>query len=196
MDEMLEITIALLSLVVALTLVFWNSPVFAGFDILSIFIVLFFAIGIGFVAHEMAHKWVAIKFGSAARFVLWPMGVMVMLVLALLPLKFIFAAVGAVYIFKPYISRRENGMISAAGPATNILLCCIFLAVLLLSSLFGIGLTNIVKAICIIGININSFLAFFNLWPIAILDGNKILSWDARVWGVLMALAVFFMLFI
>ena len=36
---------------------------------------------------------------------------------------------------------------------------------------------------------INFFFAFFNLLPIAILDGTKILAWNPKVWVASMATA-------
>ena len=196
MEEIWDILIALFALVLAVTWVLWDQFAAMGIDFISTFVILLFAIGVGFIAHEMAHKWTAIRFGAAARFVLWPQGILLMFLLAILPFKFIFAAVGAVYIFKPYISRKENGLISASGPATNIAICVIFLAVLLTSSFLKISLTQIVTAICVFGIKINSFLALFNLLPIAILDGTKVLSWNWKIWLSLMAASVLFMFFV
>jgi Zn-dependent protease len=118
-----------------------------------------------------------------------------MFLLAALPFKFIFAAVGAVYIFKPYISRRENGIISIAGPVTNLALCVVFLAVLLTSSFLNISLTHIVSAICVFGIRINAFLAFFNLLPFFVLDGAKVMAWDFKAWlGAMIASLAFMFL--
>lgn len=193
MEEIYDIMVALLALVLAVTWVLWDQFATMGIDLISTFVILLFAIGIGFIAHEMAHKWVAIKFGAVARFVLWPQGVLFMFLLALLPFKIIFAATGAVYIFKQYITRKENGIISAAGPAINLALCLVFLAVLVTSAFFKIGLTQIVSAICIFGIRINSFLAFFNLIPIALLDGTKVMAWDFKIWLGLMIVSVAFM---
>ncbi|MCX6769253.1 MAG: site-2 protease family protein, partial [Candidatus Micrarchaeota archaeon] len=91
-------------------------------------------LGSGFVLHELAHKYFAIKYGARARFVAWPIGLALALALVIIPQIFgwggiFFIAPGAVYIYanRP-ISLRENGIISLAGPATNIVLALIFLA--------------------------------------------------------------------
>jgi Zn-dependent protease len=196
MEEIWDILIALLALVLAVTWILWDQFAAMGIDFISTFIILLFAIGIGFIAHEMAHKWTAIRYGAAARFVLWPQGILFMFLLAALPFKFIFAAVGAVYIFKPYISRKENGIISIAGPVTNLALCVVFLAVLLTSSFLNISLTQIVSAICVFGIRINAFLAFFNLLPIFVLDGAKVMAWDFKAWlgAIIASLAFMFLI--
>jgi len=196
MEEIYDILVALFALVLAVTYVLGNTFAAMGIDVISTFIIMLFAIGLGFIAHEMAHKWTAIRYGAAARYVLWPQGILFMFLLALLPIKMIFAATGAVYIFKPYLSRKENGIISVAGPVTNLALCAVFLIVLLTSSLLNISLTQIVTAICLFGIRINSFLAFFNLLPIAILDGTKVLAWDWKVWLSTMLASLLFMFLI
>jgi Zn-dependent protease len=193
MEEIYDILVALLALVLAVTYVLWDDFAAMGIDVISTFIIMLFAIGLGFIAHEMAHKWSAIRYGAAARYVLWPQGILLMFLLALLPFKMIFAATGAVYIFKPYLSKKENGLISVAGPMTNLALCSVFLLVLLTSSYLNITLTQIVSAICVFGIRINSFLAFFNLLPIAILDGTKVLAWNWKVWLGAMAATLLFM---
>lgn len=195
MDEIWDIMVALLALVLAITWILWDQFAAMGIDIISTFIIMLFAVGVGFIAHEMAHKWTAIRYGAAARFVLWPQGIFLMFLLAILPFKFIFAAVGAVYIFKPYISRKENGIISIAGPVTNLALCLVFLAVLLTSSFLNISLTQIVSAICVFGIRINAFLAFFNLLPFFVLDGAKVMAWDFKAWlGAMIASLAFMFL--
>lgn len=193
MEEIYDILVALFALVIAVTYISWDSFAAMGIDVISTFIIMLFAIGLGFIAHEMAHKWSAIRYGAAARYVLWPQGILLMFLLALLPFKVIFAATGAVYIFKPNLSRKENGLISVAGPMTNLALCSVFLLVLLTASYLNITLTQIVTAICVFGISINSFLAFFNLLPIAILDGTKVLAWNWKVWLMAMIASLLFM---
>jgi Zn-dependent protease len=196
MDEIWDILVALFALVLAVTYVLWEQFAAMDIDVISTFIILLFAIGIGFIAHEMAHKWMAIRYGAAARFVLWPQGLLLMFLLALLPFKFIFAATGAVYIFKPYISKKENGIISAAGPAMNLALCVVFLAVLLVAPALKISLIPIISAICRFGIQINSFLALFNLIPFAILDGKKVKDWNWQIWVGLVVISFVFMFFV
>jgi Zn-dependent protease len=178
MDELQDILIAMVTLVIACTIAFWGA--FQSIGLIPTFIVLFFTIGIGFIGHEMGHKWAAERFGTASRFVMWPQGLLMMLLFAVL-LGFIFAAPGAVYIFARQLSKRENGLISLAGPAINILFCLIFAAVLMLPAA-GIQLAQLVLLIARFGMQINAFLAFFNLIPIFILDGAKIMNWNFWVW--------------
>lgn len=121
-----EVRDILISMLV-ITLVF--AYLFSGrnFQVLysSVIIpVTFIAVGMGFVLHELAHKFVAIRYGFWAEYRLWIEGLFLALISA--ALGFVFAAPGAVYIHGEYISKEQNGKISLAGPATNIILGGLF----------------------------------------------------------------------
>lgn len=185
-DEVLQILIALFSMVIAV-MIAWR-----GFfvSVYSGFLISLFTVGIGFVGHEMGHKYAAEKFGIPSRFVLWPTGVLVMLLFSFL--GFIFAAVGAVYIFVRYLPKKVNGIISAAGPSVNLIFAFIFFTILASQEIFPFKLAKIVEVICIIGYRLNGYLAFFNLLPIFPLDGSKIFSWNKIAWISLIIVAILF----
>lgn len=146
------------------------------------------AVGLGFVLHELAHKFVAIHYGFWAEYKLWVQGLILAVVVSIIS-NFIFAAPGAVYIHGEYISEEQNGKISLAGPLTNIVLALIFLALI---PLFAGN--EILLLIGTIGFTINSFLALFNLIPFSVLDGAKIFRWNPIVWA-LTAIVAFLMTF-
>ncbi|PKL67573.1 MAG: site-2 protease family protein [Methanobacteriales archaeon HGW-Methanobacteriales-1] len=154
---------------------------------INLFPITLIAVGLGFVLHELAHKFVAIHYGFWAEYKLWAEG----LVLAIITsyFGFVFAAPGAVYIHGEYISEEQNGKISLAGPLTNIVLALIFLGLLSISSA-----SPILQTIGFIGFSINSFIALFNLIPFSVLDGAKILRWNPIIW-VLTAAVAFIMTF-
>ena len=146
-------------------------------------------VGIGFILHEMAHKFTAIRYGYWAEFRKDNSMLLVAVVLASL-VGFVFAAPGATVIYSNSadgrsLSREENGKISAAGPVINLLLCIPFAALLFLAG----GLTalngNILAEIGLAGIQINAMIAAFNMLPISILDGNKVFSWNIPVFFTL-----------
>jgi Zn-dependent protease len=109
-----------------------------------------------------------------------------MLLLAILTafFGFIFAAPGAVMIFNPYLTREENGKISLAGPMVNMILAFFFLA------LFRLVPTGIFSWIGRFGVMINAWLAVFNLIPIGVLDGRKVLAWNKGVYSVALGIAI------
>ena len=160
--------------------------IFAGRDLNSaiLFIpITLVVVGLGFVLHELAHKFVAIRYGYWAEYKMWIGGLIFALVTAF-AVGFVFVAPGAVYIHGNYIKNSENGKISLAGPATNIILALLFLSIPMFfqnSLLVGIG---------ILGATVNSFLAFFNLIPFSMLDGAKIFRWNPVIWIAIMGIAV------
>lgn len=140
---------------------------------LTTFIFALATVGVGFVGHELAHKFVAMKFGYYASYQIWPMGLLLALVFSLF--NFIFAALGAVQIYGRGLNKAEQGVISLAGPTFNIVLAVIFLVLSIptpepYSRLFGFGA------------QLNSLIALFNCIPFSILDGRKILYWDKLMW--------------
>ena len=132
-------------------------------------------VGPGFVFHELSHKFVAQRYGFWAEFRMWPMGLVLALLTSLL--GFIFAAPGATYISGSNISKQENGKISIAGPAINVVIAALFLPF----TFFGTGFLADLGSF---GTYINLFLALFNLLPLGPLDGAKVWRWNKLIWAV------------
>jgi Zn-dependent protease len=152
--------------------------------------VAFVAVGFGFVLHELAHKFVAVRYGFYAEFKMWVEGLIFALVTTFL-FGFVFVAPGAVYIHGEYISTKENGIISIAGPLVNIVLAIVFLVLIPFTvssptDFWSYEIRNIV----LFGFIINSYLAAFNLIPVLMFDGAKIIKWNPIIWGVAALVAV------
>lgn len=188
MNEIEEMIISMLAIMVAFTIAVWGIGVFFQPGLVYKLLIIGFTVGIGFMTHEMGHKYAAEKFGSPSRFVMWPQGLLFMFLLA--PFGFIFAAPGAVYIFKR-MGRVENGIVSLAGPVMNMILYLIFAAILILSGIFQFKLSEPVFLISVIGMQINALLATFNLLPILILDGAKVMNWDFKIWLAAFLISLF-----
>jgi Zn-dependent protease len=151
-------------------------------------------VGIGFILHEMAHKFTALKYGFWAEFRKDNTMLVVAVALAAL-VGVVFAAPGATVIYDVNgrgISREQNGKISVAGPMVNLLLCIPFTALLILGGSISIT-NNLLTMTGMIGLQVNAMIAAFNMLPISVLDGRKVLAWNAAVF-VLMILAAFGML--
>ena len=186
--EIRDIVISMLFITIIFSYLFSNGNI-NGFILLIP--ALLIAVGLGFILHELAHKFVAVHFGFYAEFRMWVEGLIFALVTAVL-LKFVFVAPGAVYIHGNQISNEENGKISIAGPLVNIVLALIFLSLTPYiphyssTSYWGFIFTNLVY----FGFFINSYLAVFNLIPIGILDGSKVLRWNPIIWGLTFVVAI------
>ena len=148
-------------------------------------------VGLGFILHELGHKFVSMRYGYWAEFKLWPQGLLFALVTSFF--GFVFAAPGAVYTYANYMTDEINGKISIAGPIVNIILALIFLLVAtwVYPSAFYSQSSVLIFVICSLGYSINSFLAAFNLLPIGNLDGSKVLTWNFGIWIVTIAIAGF-----
>ena len=146
-------------------------------------------VGIGFILHEMAHKFTAIRFGYWAEFRKDNVMLMIAVVMAAL-VGFVFAAPGATVIYSNtgdgrIMTREQNGIISASGPVVNLLLCIPFLIMVFLGGISFDSPTYLLRVIGIFGIQINAMIAAFNLLPISILDGRKVFAWNIPVFLVL-----------
>ncbi|MGA2912809.1 MAG: peptidase M50 [Methanoregula sp.] len=151
-----------------------------------------FTVGIGFILHEMAHKFTAIKYGFWAEFRKDNIMLVVAVALAAL-VGVVFAAPGATVIYDINgrgISREQNGKISVVGPLVNLLLCIPFAALLIYGG-GGMSVTgNMVTMIGMIGLQVNAMIAAFNMLPVSVLDGKKVFAWNKAVF-VIMILAAF-----
>ncbi len=151
---------------------------------------LLISVGLGFVLHELAHKFVAVRYGFYAEFRMWFQGLILAFIMAF-TVGFVFVAPGAVYIHGNYISKEENGKISIAGPLVNIVIALIFFSLL---PFVNHNPTNIpefiVSNLIWFGFIINSILAAFNLIPLGVFDGAKIIRWNPILWALTTAVAV------
>lgn len=157
--------------------------------LINILPMIMIGVGLGFILHELGHKFVSMKHGYWAEFKLWPQGLLFALVTSFF--GFVFAAPGAVYTYANYMTDEINGKISVAGPVVNILLALIFLgiAAAVYPSAFHSQNSVLIFIVCSLGYSINSYLAVFNLLPIGNLDGSKVLRWNAGIWVITIAIA-------
>lgn len=146
----------------------------------GIIVIVFYSI----ILHEISHGLAALWLGDDTakrhgRLSLNPMSHIDWFGTVILPLVMYFTA-GFVFGYakpvpiNPYNFRnykKDTGLTGMAGPATNILIAIAFALVYHL-----VGANTIVGVFCIPVIQINLFLAIFNLIPIPPLDGSKVLG--------------------
>jgi Zn-dependent protease len=149
------------------------------------------AIGVtlSFVLHELMHKFVAQRYGAIAGFRTSTMGLAITVASGMF--GFLLGIPGATMIYVHSFTKRQNGLVSLAGPLTNFVIFGASLAILLaanppLHSYLSQALSFIIF--------ISLFLAFFNMLPIMPLDGSKVLAWSKPVYAAVMGALLFLML--
>jgi len=182
--ELLHLAMSVAALTLAFALVYYRRYTISGWTEAEEFLlflgIAFAAVVTGFMLHELAHKAVAQRYGAWAEFRAYPFGLAIALMLSFVGV--LFAAPGAVYI-GGRIDRRQNGVISIAGPLTNLaiggaaLAACLATVHILAFALFTIA-------------TINFMLAAFNLLPIPPLDGSKVWKWNPAVYVAAFAVSV------
>ncbi|MBI4360470.1 site-2 protease family protein [Candidatus Micrarchaeota archaeon] len=179
-EEWLHILVSVITISLAFSL--FRDDVFS----VDYFYTVLLTVGLGFILHELAHKYVAISFGATAYFRAWTLGLVLALGMAFATQgQFVFAAPGAVY-FHGRLSKAQVGKISIAGPLMNLGLAILFLV--LAASVPSL------QQFALLGAVVNAFLGAFNMVPFGVLDGAKVWAWNKGVW-LSTFLAFFFLLF-
>ena len=186
--EIQHLAIAYLVLVACFSIVLSTGlgGIFFGIDINWLIYIAFpvslIAVGLGFILHEVAHKFTAQHYGCWSEFRYDERGLLWALLLSSI-IGIVWAAPGATWI-SGHVTRRENGIISLAGPATNITIASILLIPITILP-FGLITIYLIYSGFII-----AFLAVFNLIPISPLDGSKIWRWNPGLYILAMAVGI------
>lgn len=187
--EIRDILVAWLTLGVAFALAFEGGGLYligsgiSSLEVLFLVGVSLVTVGPGFVLHELAHKFVARRYGYWAEFRMWLQGLIVALVLSMISFL-ILAAPGATYISGTSISKSQNGWISVAGPLTNLGLALLFIPLTFYGGPVVFSPVPSLSAVGLVGLRVNSWLGAFNLVPFGPLDGAKVLRWNPMLWFV------------
>lgn len=155
-------------------------------DFLSMFIFSLIAVALGFILHELGHRSVARRFGCYSEYKMWTSGLILAIVLSFF--GFVFAAPGAVVIHPRIdlwgrmvpLTKKKSGIISIAGSIMNISLSILFLSLYIIYRL----------PVFYYGSKINAWLSIFNLIPLPLLDGFKVLFWNKSVWLAAMGASI------
>ena len=190
--EQLRESIGFLTLAFALAL---SNGLFVVMDDPSILIttlpLAFAAVMTGFLLHELAHKWMAQQYGCWAEYRGNKNGLY--FALAMSAFGFLLAAPGAVMV-SGRITDRQNGIIAAVGPITNIAIALIILPVYILTDLME-GHITIINELARFIVLINLILAGFNMIPFQPLDGSKVIVWSKGAYfAIIIAILAIFSL--
>jgi Zn-dependent protease len=149
------------------------------------------AVTLSFVLHELMHKFVAQHYGAVAGFRASTNGLFITLLTG--AFGFLLGIPGATMIYASSFTKKENGLVSLAGPLTNFAVFIIFFTLL---QVLNPGPDSYLFTALTYTIFISILLAFFNMLPIPPLDGSKILAWNKPIYvlviGTLLALILYF----
>ncbi len=137
-------------------------------------------VGLGFLAHELAHKHVAESLNCHAEYRANDTMLLVALVTSLFGI--VLAAPGAVLV-SGHPSPEQRGKTSVAGPAANLALAAVFLALFFL-------LHGWLAMAAGFGSVINTWLGLFNMLPFGAFDGAKVFAWNKAFYGLVVAIGV------
>ncbi len=195
-QELFQLGVAILALSAALTIA--NAVGLRGLyaaSQLPLPLTLWFssalvAVASGVGLHEISHKIVAQRYGHWAEFRYSLRGLAMSFVFAFL--GFLIGAPGATMV-SGYVTRDQNGRISAAGPMSNLVIGTTFMlaaaAIVRTSSLTNL-LAFFVTIILVNAWYLNVILAGFNMIPIMPFDGSKVWAWNKAVYGGILVLAL------
>ncbi len=179
--ELKEISISTLALAFIFFYPGYSMLWSIGPSLVAQYLMYVFIVFFAFIPHELAHKFVSMRYGCVSVYQMWPRGLKFAMLLAIITNgTFVIAAPGAVMIYTSYrsmfgihqvhITPKQNAYISLAGPVTNIIVAMLAIPLI---PVFPLALG--VAYVC-------SFLAFFNMLPIPPLDGSKVFAWNKSVW--------------
>ena len=140
----------------------------------------FLGVLFAFVVHEIAHKFMAQKYGLWSEFRMYPKGLLISLFLSIIT-GFVLAAPGAV-MFRGKPRPFEQARIAIAGPSANIILAAFLIIVY---QLFFVNQNSFISTAIGFVFVINAVLGFFNILPFCPLDGVLIYKSNKWLWAVL-----------
>lgn len=162
---------------------------------LTVLPISFLAVITAFALHEIAHKVTANHFGYVAAFSYSRQGLILAAVVSIL-FGFLWAAPGAVFIYG-HPSKRENGIISIAGPATNLVIGIAFTSFFFAFAVIGVVFEASFAIASAFGLvaSVNVFIGLFNMLPLMPFDGAKIWKWNKVIYVVMLVLFIPMFLF-
>ncbi len=154
-------------------------------------------VGTAFLPHELAHKFVAIRKGQFARYILWVKGMLFTMLTLVLGIGLIVPGFVAIVPMSRQMNKKDIGLVSFAGPAINAVIGFVSLIIGFLTySGYAVGFAGPLALYGLFGVpnifilvaQFNGIIALFNCIPVWQLDGKKILSWNKMAYFILVAI--------
>ena len=139
----------------------------------SIFLFVVVA-GFTVVAHELAHRYTALRYKATMEYKFWGVGMAIMLITTILT-NTPFAQPARTILNARDLDSRKSGIISYAGPVMSLLLALIFLGMVL----YG----GFLKDMGTIGFGVSALGCVYSLMPFEPMEGRRVYRWNKAVWA-------------
>lgn len=172
----LGISAAEFGIALATALLLGLAFIYSGKLSLSLYNVGFFFIvaGLAAVLHELAHLYVAKRYGARAEFRLWGVGIVAMFMTALLAGTVFGQPARLLVTGGETLNKRDRAIVWLAGPGVSLAVAALFLLLVPLG-FAAAGIT---------GMTINLLLFVYSLIPLNPMDGERVYGWNRAVWAV------------
>ncbi|MHA1380678.1 MAG: AN1-type zinc finger domain-containing protein [Candidatus Helarchaeota archaeon] len=183
--ELKHLTVGILLMFESVYLMFLLSFLMSNANALTAYPKLYLLLGIlgglitvGFIGHELSHKFSSIRLNYWAEFRLIPPYA---IATAIIPY---FVMPGSVQVSSSNVTEKDMGKIALAGPLFNLVLGIIYLAVGIFMKIMVSSPLSENGTWWIFGFSafMNIMLGVFNLLPVYVLDGKKIITWNKGAW--------------
>jgi len=164
----------------------------SDFPLIQTIIIYAVPILFAITVHEVAHGWVASKFGDQTAKLLGrltlnpikhidPIGTILVPAILVTLGGFLFGWAKPVPVDYRNLRKpkRDMAWVAIAGPGANLLMVVIWailIKIILMSGDVTAGPVLALKEMCKVGIQINAFLMILNLFPIPPLDGSRVMT--------------------
>ncbi len=159
------------------------------------FLVIYIVVaGVFLVAHDLAHKWKALKFHADTEYKFWTLGtILIFLTSWLFGIAFAYPA--RTLVEGEELTPRQKSDIAFAGPSINLTVSLLFLLLIPLKfTTLDIPGIEILSEIGAVGFTVNMLAAVYNLIPFEPMDGGKIFKHSKIRWAVTFIPALVFYL--
>lgn len=155
---------------------------------LSLWLVYILVAGVAVILHDLAHRYVAWRYGVTTEYKFWFLGTIIMFITAIF-FHVVYSSPSRLAINDPEkLTVKQQAIVYGSGPVVSLI---VFVAFLALVPFGGFAAT-----VGLLGATMNLLTAVYALMPLEPMDGRKIYKWNKGIWLVLFVpmLALYFAL--
>lgn len=148
---------------------------------------------ISLIVRTYIQKKIALKYRYTIQYKIYSYGLIFSIITMIFSILVLLPSYIDYGLYERMISDNDKYKISTVGPIFNIILAVIFMIILLIIKAYtSFDLVNVnfyIMLTAIIGFNVNSYMAFFNMIPFVVTDGLSIFNHKTSVWIILIVIS-------